>query len=109
MTKTRLITTIISICLVITLGVIGIFAVKTLNMNVGGNISFFADGVEIEVSSGEFKTTSNAVYSNITHQEGVLQGFKIDTNTKLSEVQSKIDTWRQLELILDGRGDAVLH
>ena len=52
--KTKFIATIMSLCLVVTLGVIGIFAVKTLNMSVGGNITFSADGLALEVSQGQY-------------------------------------------------------
>ena len=106
---TKFIATIIAMCLVVTLGVIGIFAVKTLNMNVGGNITFSADGLSLEVFDGEFKTTSGADYSNITTQEGKLQGFVMNTDTKQSDIQSKIDSWANLELALDSKGSAVLH
>ena len=108
-TKTKLIATIIAMCLVVTLGVIGIFAVKTLNMTVGGNITFSADGLALEVSQGQFKTTENASYSNITTQNNKLQAFSIDTNTKQSSIQDKIDSWSGLELQLDSKGDAILH
>ena len=85
--KAKLIATIMTMCLVVTLGVIGIFAVKTLNMNVGGNITFSADGLSLEVSAGEFKTEGGATYSNITTQSNKFQEFAIDTNTKLSDIQ----------------------
>ena len=107
--KTKFFATIIAMCLVITLGVWGILAVKTLNMNVGGNITFSAEGLSFEVFAGEFKTTSGDSYANITTQNGKMQGFVMDTNTKLSAVQDKIDTWTGLDLILDSKGDAVLH
>ena len=107
--KTKLIATIMAMCLVISLGVIGILAVKTLNMSVGGNITFSADGLALEVSQGVFKTDSDAEYTNITSQTGKLQAFAIDTNTKLSDIQDKIDSWANLELTLDSKGDAILH
>ena len=107
--RTKLISTIVAMCLVITLGVFGILAVKTLNMSVGGNITFSADGLALEVSQGQFKTTENASYSNITTQNGKLQAFAIDTDTKLSSIQDKIDSWSGLELQLDSKGDAILH
>ena len=107
--KTKFIATIMSLCLVVTLGVIGIFAVKTLSMSVGGNITFSADGLALEVSQGQFKTTDNSSYSNITTQNNKLQAFAIDTNTKLIDIQSKIDSWSNLELTLDSKGDAILH
>ena len=107
--STKFIATIIAMCLVVTLGVIGIFAVKTLNMTVGGNITFSADGLALEVSQGQFKTTENASYSNITTQNNKLQAFAIDTNTKLESIQDKIDSWSGLELQLDSKGDAILY
>ena len=107
--KTKLVATIMAMCLVITLGVIGIFAVKTLNMSVGGNITFSADGLSLEVSAGIFKDDKDAKYEGITTQTGKMQAFAINTDTKLSDVQSKIDSWAGLELSLDSKGDAVLH
>ena len=107
--KTKLIATLMAMCLVITLGVFGILAVKTLNMSVGGNITFSAEGVSLIVSPGEFKTTDNKDYSSILTQEGKLQGFTMNTNTKLSDVQDKINSWAGLELVMDSKGDAVLH
>ena len=107
--KTKLIATIMAMCLVISLGVIGILAVKTLNMSVGGNITFSADGLALEVSQGVFKTDNDAEYTNITSQTGKLQAFAIDTNTKQSDIQDKIDSWTNLELTLDSKGDAILH
>ena len=107
--RTKLIATIMAICLVVTLGVFGILAVKTLNMSVGGNITFSAEGVSLIVSPGEFKTTDNKDYSNILTQTGKLQGFTMTTDTKLSDIQDKINSWAGLELVMDSKGDAVLH
>ena len=76
--KTKIILTIMSMCLVITLGVLGIFAVKTLGMNVGGNITFNADGIAFEVSNGIFKKTDGTAYTGITTQTGKMQGFSIE-------------------------------
>ena len=105
----KLISTIVAMCLVITLGVFGILAVKTLNMSVGGNITFSADGLSLEVSQGVFKTTGGAEYTGITTQTDKLQAFAIDTNTKLGDIQDKIDSWTNLDLHLDSKGSAVLH
>ena len=106
--KTKLITTIISMCLVLCFAAIGVLAVKTLNMSVGGNISFSADGVEFQVSDGGFKTTAGATYENINSDDTKLKGFEMNTNTKQSDIQSKIDSWTNLNLVLNSQGDAVL-
>ena len=55
--KTKLIATLMAMCLVITLGVFGILAVKTLNMSVGGNITFNAEGVSFTIGDGKFYKT----------------------------------------------------
>ena len=107
--KTKIMLTIMSMCLVLSLAVLGIFAVTTLNMNVGGNISFEADGISVVVSDGSFKTESNANYENIMTEEGKLQGFEMNTNTKLSAIQDKLDSWSDLELKMSNLGDAYLH
>ena len=108
--KTKLIATLMAICLVVTLGVFGILAVKTLNMSVCGNITFSAEGIAFEVSKGEFKTTSGSEYTGITTQTGKLQAFAMDTNTKQSDVQDKINSWAGLDLVAtESLGDPVLH
>ena len=107
--KTKLIATLMAMCLVITLGVFGILAVKTLNMSVGGNINFVADGVSFTIGQGKFYQTDGLTeYNGITSQSGKMQGFAMNTNTKLSDVEDEIASWTGLELGLDSQGDAVL-
>ena len=107
--KAKLVATLMTMCLVLSFAVIGILAVKTLNMSVGGNISFTADGVSFTVGNGVFyESNKTTEYTGITSQSGKLQGFAMNTNTKLSDVQDEIATWAGLELNLDSRGDSVL-
>lgn len=107
--KTKLISTIVAMCLVITLGVFGILAVKTLNMTVGGNISFSAEGVSFSIGQGKFYQSDEITeYVDITTQSGKMQGFSMDTNTKIEDVSNKIASWTNLELKLDSQGDAIL-
>ena len=107
--KAKLIATLMTMCLVLSFAVIGILAVKTLNMSVGGNISFTADGVSFTVGNGVFyESNKTTEYTGITSQSGKLQGFAMNTNTKLADVEDEIASWTGLELALDSRGDAVL-
>ena len=107
--RTKLIATLMAMCLVITLGVFGILAVKTLNMSVGGNITFNADGVSFTIGQGKFyQSNKTTEYAGITSQSGKMQGFAMNTNTKLSDVEDEIASWTGLELGLDSQGDAVL-
>lgn len=50
--KFKLISSIVAFCLILTLGVFGILAVKQFNHNVGGKIRFNATGVNVTVSQG---------------------------------------------------------
>ena len=107
--KTKIIATMMALCLTVALGVIGIFAVKTLNMTVGGNITFSADGVSFTIGNGTFyQSNETTEYTGITTQSGKMQGFAMNTNTKLADVEDEIASWTGLELALDSRGDAVL-
>ena len=107
--KTKLIATLMAMCLVISLGVIGILAVKTLNMKIGGNITFNAEGIAFTVGEGKFyEDDATTIYTGISSQTGKMQGFSMDTDTKLTDVSEAIATWTELELGLDNRGDAIL-
>ena len=107
--KTKFIMVAMALCLTVALGVLGIFAVKTLNMTVGGNITFSADGISFTITDGTFKTTSNAVYTGINNDNTKLKGFAMNTNTTQASVQDKIDSWTNLNLTMSSLGDAVLH
>ena len=107
--RTKFVMVAMALCLTVALGVLGIFAVKTLNMTVGGNITFSADGISFVVSDGVFKTTSNATYTGIMTETTKLKGFEMNTNTTQASVQDKIDSWTNLNLTMSSLGDAVLH
>ena len=49
--KTKLIATIMSICLVCAVFAIGVFALKTANLKIGGDVSFSATGVEADIKN----------------------------------------------------------
>ena len=107
--KTKLIATLMSMCLVLALGVIGILAVRTLNMKIGGNITFNAEGIAFTVGEGKFyEDDATTLYTGISSQTGKMQGFSMDTDTKLTDVSAAIATWTDLELGLDNRGDSIL-
>ena len=107
--KAKLVATLMAMCMVVSFAVIGILAVKTLNMSVGGNISFFAEGVSFTISNGAFyQTDKTTAYNGITTQTNKLQGFAMNTNTKLADVENQIASWTNLDLRLDNQGDAVL-
>ena len=107
--KTKFVMVAMALCLTVALGVLGIFAVKTLNITVCGNITISADGISFVVSDGEFKTINGAEYTGIMTDTTKLKGFEMNTNTTQSSVQDKIDSWTNLNLTMSSLGDAVLH
>ena len=107
--RTKFVMVAMALCLTVALGVLGIFAVKTLNMTVGGNITFSADGISFTITDGTFKTLSNAEYTGINSDTTKLKGFAMNTNTTQASVQDKIDSWKNLNLTMSSLGDAVLH
>ena len=74
--KSKIIAVFMAACLVITLGVFGILAVKSLDMKIGGNISFFAEGISFTVGEGKFyEDDATTLYTGISSQTGKMQGF----------------------------------
>ena len=106
--KTKLFMTFSALCLVVALGVIGIFAVKTLNMSVGGNITFSAEGLDFSISDGTFETTAGAEYPGVNTDNTKLKGFAMNTNTKESDVATQKASWTGLNLTMSSLGDVVL-
>ena len=86
--KSKLIASIMSVCLVCAVFAIGVFALKTANLKIGGDVSFTATGIKATVSS--------ATVSNLKVLEGEpaantlagCQGFSFDTNTSRSALES---------------------
>ena len=106
--KTKLFMTIVSMCLVLCLGIVGILAVKTLNMSVGGNITFSAEGLDFSISDGTFETTAGVEYPGVNTDNTKLKGFAMNTNTKESDVATQKASWTGLNLTMSSLGDVVL-
>ena len=106
--KKKLFMTFSALCLVVALGVFGIFAVKTLNMSVGGNITFSAEGLDFSISKGTFETTAGAEYPGVNTDNTKLQAFAMNTNTKESDIATQKASWSGLNLTMSSLGDVVL-
>ena len=107
--KTKLIVSIVSMCLVISVALIGIFAASAVNMKISGDIIFNAQGISFSVGEGNFyESDGTTPYTGITTQTNKLLEFSMNTNTTLTSIQSQLDSWKSLALKLDQRGDAIL-
>ena len=104
--KSKLIATVVAVCLVVTFGVFGILAVKTLNMSVGGNVSFDSYGINALISDGvlEGATLLNA------DKDSKLKGFEVTTNMSENQIkeQSGFKSWSGLNIEIGKTGTATL-
>ncbi|MBQ3494400.1 MAG: hypothetical protein IJA69_03195, partial [Clostridia bacterium] len=88
-TKTKLISSIMSICLVCAVFAIGVFALKTANLKIGGDVTFNANGIEAVVT---FKGLQNTNFDTT----GKFQTVTLDNNTPGSVVYKTMESWQNL-------------
>ena len=91
--RTKLALIAMSLCLVVALGVIGIFAVKTLNMTVGGNITFTADGILASISKG---TMAGGNYVTPADETTKMLPVEVTTNKTETQLVSELASWQGL-------------
>ena len=91
--KTKLIASIMSICLVCAVFAIGVFALKTANLKIGGDVSFSATGVEADIK--------NVTLTGATTNDQVLATGKINTSMTQAEIDSTFQNWQTLKLDFD--------
>ena len=103
--KTKLVVTVMAMCLVLTLGVFGILAVKTLNMSVGGNITFNASGINATISQGTLSSTGSWVTAG--DADAKLKEVKVTTDKTETQINSELATWQGLNLLFNKNGDNV--
>ncbi|MBQ3494703.1 MAG: leucine-rich repeat domain-containing protein [Clostridia bacterium] len=95
--KTKLIASIMSICLVCAVFAIGVFALKTANLKIGGDVSFQATGVEAHIKNA---SVSGAV-TPTTLAANDAEGEVINTSMTQADIDSKFQNWQTLELDFD--------
>ena len=93
--RTKISLVAMSLCLVIALGVLGIFAVKTLNMSVGGNITFMADGILASISKG---TMAGGSFVTPADADTKMKAVEVTTNKTETELNAELASWQGLNL-----------
>ena len=91
--KTKLIASIMSICLVCAVFAIGVFALKTANLKIGGDVSFSATGVEADIK--------NVTLTGATTNDQVLATGSINTSMTQADIDTTFQNWQTLELDFD--------
>jgi len=100
--KAKLISMISAFCLVCVMLVVGIYALKSANFQMGGEISFKATGVNATISKGELATGSHVNSSDATTK---MQGFSITTAEDQDEINALASSWSGLKLQFNAVGD----
>ena len=91
--KTKMIASIMSICLVCAVFAIGVFALKTANLKIGGDVSFSATGVEADIK--------NVTLTGATNNDQVLATGSINTSMTQADIDTKFQNWQSLKLFFD--------
>ncbi|MBQ3494498.1 MAG: leucine-rich repeat domain-containing protein [Clostridia bacterium] len=100
--KTKLIASIMSICLVCAVFAIGVFALRNVTLGIGGTIGFTATGVNATVSGASITGTSDdASVPN-------LADFSIDTKMNQTQISEKMTSWSNLELSFNDMAEDVV-
>lgn len=91
--KTKIITTITAICMMLAVFVMGVFALKTVTYNVGGTVNFTAGGVAVTVSSATLNGCAHVSNSDTSTK---MLGFT--TTVGQTSNPSQISSWTGLNL-----------
>ena len=94
--KAKLITIVTAFVLVLSLLTVGVFAVQSATVNLGGTITFNATDVQATISAG---TVANGT---VTDAEAKLQEIKLDAD---NDGATAIATWGGLDLVFAEGGD----
>ncbi|MBQ3494378.1 MAG: leucine-rich repeat domain-containing protein [Clostridia bacterium] len=101
--KTKLIALIMSICLVCAVFAIGVFALKTANLKIGGDVNFTATGVEVQIKNAAVTGTKDANSNKDMATAGV-----INTTMTQIEVDNAFSTWKNLSLDFNENADDIV-
>ena len=90
----------LAMCLVVIMLTVGVYSLRNVDMTIGGNITYTADGIVATVSQGVLGGSSSDV-------SGKMQSFSIAKNTSLDDTATQRATWQGLVLAFDENGTEV--
>ena len=113
MKKTKIFVVALVLCCVLLVGVTCVWAAKLFNLEVGGRISFEAQGVDCYVSQGKFLTskqtdeTLQVEYQNIHKTANPQDMFKpLDISVESLKYKDYFPTWTNLDLKFNEFGES---
>ncbi len=102
--KTKLCSTIVMFCLTIVTLMVGVWAVKSANVNIGGTLSFVAQGIEATISQG---TMTNGTWQTASDATTKLKQIEITKDDTTSTLASKFSSWSGINLNFNENGDDI--
>ena len=95
--KSKMIASIMSICLVCAVFAIGVFALKTANLKIGGDVSFTATGVEAHIKNAS--VTGAVTQTTLAANDS--EGEVINTSMTQADIDTTFQNWQSLKLDFD--------
>lgn len=103
--KTKLLATISMVAVTIALLMVGVWAVKTANFSVGGNISFTASGINATISAGTLNDAS--AWKTASDADEKLKEIVMNTDKTQSQIESEFASWSGLDFVFNEAGEDV--
>ena len=102
--KAKLSAFIFMFALVMCILVVGVWAVKSTNFQVGGNINFTATGINATISAGTLSSTGTLTNTDASNK---MKEVKITTAKTSSQIEEEFKSWQGLALEFNEAGDDV--
>ena len=99
--KSKFTSLILTFVLALGLLVVGVFALKTANFEVGGNIVYNVNGVQMTIEKMELNNLT------VADEASKMQKVEVDNETTKAEMQTMFDTWKGLSLASTGEDGEV--
>ncbi len=100
--KRKLISCICMFAVALTSLVVGVWALKTVDFTVGGNLSYVAPGIEATISKG---TLANGTFVNSADASTKMPQTQITKTDTASTLATKFSYWQNLSLAFNEAGD----
>ena len=88
--KTKLVSTIAAICMVLALLTVGVWAVSTASVTLGGSVSFTADNVHARITGNVTGTQETISLPNLE--------YDVNTDVNSTDFQSKLSSWENNDM-----------
>ena len=100
--KGKLVTLLSAFCLVFAMLMVGVWALKTVDFKVDGNINFYTKGINATISKG---VVSGGTYKNAEDEPNKMKEIKINTDKTMNELNQEFLSWRGVYLNFNSSGE----